>query len=48
MPVRHTSVTRTVKSHTLIPSDVMVKYSGMNVKDFFKELRGAVKDNAAK
>lgn len=43
-----TSVTRAVKSHTLIPSDPMVKYNGMNVKDFFKELRGAVKDNAAK
>jgi hypothetical protein len=42
------SVTRAVKSHTLIPNDPMLKYNGMNVKDFFKELRGAVKDNAAK
>ena len=43
-----TNVTRAVKSHTLIPTDPMVKYNGMNVKDFFKELRQAVKDNAAK
>lgn len=43
-----TSVTRAVKSHTLVPNDPMLKYNGMNVKDFFKELRRAVKDNAAK
>lgn len=43
-----TNVTRAVKSHTLVPNDPMLKYNGMNVKDFFKELRGAVKDNAAK
>lgn len=43
-----TSATRAVKSHTLVPNDPMAKYNGMNVKDFFKELRGTVKDNAAK
>ena len=43
-----TNVTRAVKPHTLIPNDPMLKYNGMNVKDFFKELRGAVKDNVAK
>ena len=43
-----TNVTRAVKSHTLVPNDPMLKYNGMNVKDFFKELRQAVKDNAAK
>lgn len=43
-----TSVTRAVRSHTLVPTDSMVKYNGMNVKDFFKELRRAVKDNTAK
>ena len=39
-----TSVTREVKSHTMVPNDPMSKYNGMNVKDFFKELRQAVKD----
>lgn len=43
-----TSVTRAVKSHTLVPNDPMLKYNGMNVKDFFKELRQAVKDSTAK
>ena len=43
-----TSVTRAVKSHTLVPTDPMLKYNGMNVKDFFKELRRAVKNNTAK
>ena len=43
-----TNVTRAVKSHTLVPNDPMLKYNGMNVKDFFKVLRQAVKDNAAK
>ena len=43
-----TSITRAVKSHTMVPTDPMLKYNGMNVKDFFKELRRAVKDNAAK
>jgi hypothetical protein len=43
-----TSVTRAVKAHTMVPTDPMLKYNGMNVKDFFKELRGAVKNNAAK
>ena len=43
-----TSITWAVKSHTMVPTDPMLKYNGMNVKDFFKELRQAVKDNAAK
>lgn len=43
-----TNVTRAVKSHTLVPNDPVLKYNGMNVKDFFKELRRAVKDNTAK
>jgi hypothetical protein len=43
-----TNVTRAVKSYTLVPNDPMLKYNGMNVKDFFKELRQAVKYNAAK
>jgi hypothetical protein len=43
-----TNVTRAVKSHTMVPTDPMLKYNGMNVKDFFKELHRAVKDNAAK
>lgn len=41
-----TSVTRAVKSHTLVLNDPMFKYNGMDVKVFFKELRRAVKDNA--
>lgn len=43
-----TNVTRAVKSHTLVPNDPMLKYNGMKVKDFFKELRRAVKDDTAK
>jgi len=43
-----TNVTRAVKSHALVPNDPMLKYNGMNVKDFFKELRRALKDNTAK
>lgn len=43
-----TSATRAVKSHAMVPTDPMLKYNGMNVKDFFKELRRAVKGNTAK
>ena len=43
-----TNVTRAVKSHTLVPTDPMLKYDGMNVTDFLRELRRAVKENAAK
>lgn len=43
-----TTVTRSIKSHTLVPNDPMLKYNGINVKDFFKELRRAVKDNTGK
>ena len=43
-----TNVTPAVKSHTLVPTDPMSTYNGMNVKDFFKELRRAVKDISAK
>lgn len=43
-----TTVTRAVKSHTLVPNDPMLKYNEMDVKDFFKNLRRAIKDNSAK
>ena len=43
-----TSVTRAVKAHAMVPNDPMFKYNGMNVKEFFKELRRAVKGSTAK